>query len=115
VVKGGSGGPCVAGNIGRAAGSADGGAAGVHSRCGSTFALAARVAIKRRWRSQPADPDLVLCQALTIVSTLIVYVVGSRVGAFSVAPLLAMLRNQGADASLAAAMRLGPLKSKQAG
>jgi hypothetical protein len=59
------------------------------------------------------EPNLVLYSALTIVSTLglfTLWAVGSW--ALSVAPLLAMLRNLGAGASLAAAFRLRGVRSK---
>ena len=58
-------------------------------------------------------PDLVLFSALAIVATLGLFTLWAVVSwALSVAPLLAMLRNLGAVASLAAAFRLGPLRSK---
>lgn len=59
------------------------------------------------------EPNLVLYCALAIVTTLglfTLWALGSW--ALSVAPLLAMLENLGAGASLAAAFRLGPLRSK---
>ena len=59
------------------------------------------------------DPDLVLYCAIVIIATLgmfTLWAIGSWV--FSVAPLLAMLGNLGARASLAAAFRLGPLRSR---
>ncbi|HEY4379831.1 MAG TPA: hypothetical protein VGN01_05760 [Acidobacteriaceae bacterium] len=59
------------------------------------------------------EPNLVLYCALTIITTLglfTLWAVGSW--ALSVAPLLAMLRNLGAWASLGAAFRLGPVRSK---
>ena len=55
----------------------------------------------------------VLFSALAIVATLGLFTLWAVVSwALSVAPLLAMLRNLGAVASLAAAFRLGPLRSK---
>jgi len=59
------------------------------------------------------EPNLVLYSALTIVSTLglfTLWAVGSW--ALSVAPILAMLRNLGAGASLAAAFRVRGVRSK---
>ena len=51
--------------------------------------------------------------AIAIVTTLGMFTLWAVVSwALSVAPLLAMLRNLGAGASLAAAFRLGPLRSK---
>ena len=59
------------------------------------------------------DPNLVLYCALTIVTTLGLFTLWAVASwALSVAPLLAMLRNLGARASLAAAFRLGPVRSK---
>ena len=59
------------------------------------------------------EPNLVLYSALTIVATLGMFTFWAIVSwALSVAPLLAMLHNLGARASLAAAFRLGPLRSK---
>ena len=59
------------------------------------------------------DPNLVLYSALTIIATLGMFMLWAVVSwALSVAPLLAMLRNLGARASLAAAFRLGPVRSK---
>jgi hypothetical protein len=63
--------------------------------------------------SRGAEPNLVGYFALAIVSTLGLFTLWAVVSwALSVAPLLAMLRNLGPGASLAAAFRLGPLKSK---
>jgi hypothetical protein len=60
-----------------------------------------------------ADPNLVTYFALAIVSTLGVFALWALISwVLSIAPLLAMLRNLGAWASLIAAVRLGPLKSK---
>lgn len=60
-----------------------------------------------------ADPNLVVYFALAIVSTLGVFALWAVISWFlSIAPLLAMLRNLGAGASLAAALRLGALRSK---
>jgi hypothetical protein len=60
-----------------------------------------------------ADPNLVTYFALAIVSTLGVFALWAVISWFlSVAPLLAMLRNLGAGASLVAALRLGSLRSK---
>ncbi len=59
------------------------------------------------------DPNLVLYCAIVIVATLGMFTLWAVVSwALSVAPLLAMLGNLGAAASLAAAFRLGPLRSK---
>jgi hypothetical protein len=60
-----------------------------------------------------ADPNLVLYFALAIVLTVGVFAVWAVISwVLSMAPLLAMLRNLGPGASLAAALRLGPLRSK---
>ena len=59
------------------------------------------------------EPNLVGYFALVIVATLGLFTLWAVVSwALSVAPLLAMLRGLGARESLAAAFRLGPLKSK---
>jgi hypothetical protein len=59
------------------------------------------------------EPNLVLYCAIVIVATLGMFILWAVVSwAFSIAPLLAMLGNLGARASLAAAFRLGPLRSK---
>jgi hypothetical protein len=59
------------------------------------------------------EPNLVLYCAIVIVATLGMFTLWAIVSwVFSVAPLLAMLGNLGAAASLAAAFRLGPLRSK---
>lgn len=59
------------------------------------------------------EPNLVLYCAMVIVSTLGFFTLWAFLSWFlSVAPLLAMLRNLGAGASLVAATRLGPLKGK---
>jgi len=59
------------------------------------------------------DPNLVLYCAITIVTTLGLFVLWGIVSwVFSIAPILAMLQGNGVIASLAAAVRLGPLKSK---
>jgi len=59
------------------------------------------------------DPNLVLYCAIAIVATLGMFILWAVVSwVLSVAPLLAMLHNLGAGASLAAAFRLGPLRSK---
>lgn len=59
------------------------------------------------------EPNLVSYFALAIVATLALFILWAAVSwVFSVAPLLAMLRGIGVRASLAAAFRLGPLKSK---
>jgi hypothetical protein len=60
-----------------------------------------------------ADPNLVTYFALAIVSTLGVFALWAVISWFlSIAPLLAMLRNRGVGASLSAALKLGPLRSK---
>jgi hypothetical protein len=59
------------------------------------------------------EPNLVLYCALVIVATLGMFTLWAVVSwILSVAPLLAMRDNLGAAASLAAAFRLGPLRSK---
>jgi hypothetical protein len=59
------------------------------------------------------EPNLVGYCAMAIVATLGMFVAWAVVSwALSVAPLLAMLRNLGAWASLVAAFRLGPVRSK---
>jgi hypothetical protein len=59
------------------------------------------------------EPNLVGYFALVIVSTLGLFTLWAVVSwIFSVAPLLAMLRDIGVGASLNAAFQLGPLKSK---
>jgi hypothetical protein len=59
------------------------------------------------------EPQLVLYCGLTIVASLGLFTLWAVVSwVFSVAPLLAMLRGLGAAASLRAAFRLGPLRSK---
>ena len=59
------------------------------------------------------EPNLVVYFALVIVTTLGLFTLWAVVSwALSVAPLLAMLKGLGVGGSLAAAFRLGPLKSK---
>ena len=59
------------------------------------------------------EPNLVGYFALVIVATLGLFTLWAVVSwALSVAPLLAMLKGLGCGGSLAAAFRLGPLKSK---
>ena len=59
------------------------------------------------------EPNLVLYCAMVIVATLGMFTLWAAVSwVFSVAPLLAMLGNLGAGASLVAAFRLGPLRSR---
>jgi hypothetical protein len=59
------------------------------------------------------EPNLVLYCALNIVTTLGMFTLWAIASwALAVAPLLAMLRNAGAGASLSAALRVGPLRSK---
>jgi hypothetical protein len=59
------------------------------------------------------DPNLVLYCAIVIIATLGMFTLWAIVSwVFSVAPLLAMLGNLGAAASLTAAFRLGPLRSR---
>jgi hypothetical protein len=59
------------------------------------------------------DPNLVLYCAIVIVATLGMFILWAAVSwVFSVAPLLAMLGNLGAAASLSAAFCLGPLRSR---
>ncbi len=59
------------------------------------------------------EPNLVLYCAMVIVSSLGLFTLWAFLSWFlSIAPLLAMLRNIGPGASLAAAARLGPLKGK---
>jgi len=60
-----------------------------------------------------AEPELVLYCALSILATLGLFCLWAVVSwVFSIAPLLAMLRDRGAAASLKAAFQLGALKSK---
>lgn len=60
-----------------------------------------------------AEPNLVGYFALSILTTLGLFTLWAIVSWFlTMAPLLAMLRNVGVRASLAAAFRLGPLKNK---
>lgn len=59
------------------------------------------------------EPNLVLYCTIVIVATLAMFTLWAVVSwVFSVAPLLSMLKNLDAGASLAAAFRLGPLRSK---
>jgi hypothetical protein len=59
------------------------------------------------------EPNVILYCALVIVLTLGLFTLWAFLSwVFSVAPLLAMLRNLGVRASLVAATRLGPLKGK---
>jgi hypothetical protein len=59
------------------------------------------------------EPNLVFYCTLTIVTTLGMFTLWAIASwALAVAPLLAMLHNLGAGASLAAAFRVGPLRSK---
>jgi hypothetical protein len=59
------------------------------------------------------EPNLVGYCAIVIVATLGLFTLWAVVSwALSVAPLLAMLRDLGARASLAAAFRVGPVRSK---
>jgi hypothetical protein len=59
------------------------------------------------------EPNLVGYFALAIIATLGLFTLWAVVSwAVSVAPLLAMLKGLGVGGSLAAAFRLGPLKSK---
>jgi hypothetical protein len=60
-----------------------------------------------------AEPNLVGYCAIVIVATLGMFTLWAVVSwALAVAPLLAMLRDLGAGASLAAAFRLGPVRGK---
>jgi hypothetical protein len=59
------------------------------------------------------EPNMVLYSVFAIVATLGMFTLWAVVSwALSVAPLLAMLRNLGAGESLAAAFKLGPVRSK---
>jgi hypothetical protein len=59
------------------------------------------------------EPNLVGYFALTIIATIGLFVLWAILSwGFSVAPLLAMLRDEGPGAALAGAFRLGSLKSK---
>jgi hypothetical protein len=59
------------------------------------------------------EPNLVLYSALTIVATLGLFTLWAVMSwGLSFAPLLSVLRNLGPAASLAAAFRLGPVRSK---
>jgi hypothetical protein len=61
------------------------------------------------------EPNLVGYFALAIIATLVLFTLWALVSwVFSVAPLLAMLRNKGVGASLAGALRLGALRGKLA-
>jgi hypothetical protein len=63
--------------------------------------------------SRGGEPNLVGYFALVIVATLALFTLWAVVSwVFSVAPLLAMLRDTGIGASLNAAFHLGPLKGK---
>lgn len=63
--------------------------------------------------SRGGEPNLVGYFALSIIATLGLFVLWAVVSwVLSVAPLLAMLRNQGVGASLAGAFKVGPLKGK---
>lgn len=63
--------------------------------------------------SRGGEPNLVGYFALVIVATLTLFTLWAVVSwVFSVAPLLAMLRDMGVGASLGAAFGLGPLKGK---
>jgi len=105
----------------------------LHSRLGTTMVLQLiRVIvlaasfflwlISLRWAASVAvtgplerggDPNLVLYFALAIVLTVGVFAVWAVISwVLSMAPLLAMLRNLGPVASLAAALRLGAMRSK---
>lgn len=73
---------------------------------------AAEVAVNRV-AAAGGEPNLVLYFALSIVSTLGLFVLWAGVSwVFSVAPLLAMLRDMGVGRSLSAAFRLGVVRSK---
>ncbi len=73
---------------------------------------AARVAIQSPI-TLGQEPNLVLYCAIVIVSTIGLFVLWAAVSwVFSVAPLLAMLRDLAPLKSLQAAMQLGPLKGK---
>jgi len=78
----------------------------------SAIEWAARVAVTSPIAAGD-EPNLVLYCAITIVTTLGLFVLWGIVSwVFSIAPMLAMLKGSGVLASLAAAPRLGPLKSK---
>jgi hypothetical protein len=63
--------------------------------------------------AQDQEPSPVLFSALAIIATLGLFTLWAVVSwGLSVAPLLAMLRNLGAPASLAQSFHLGPLRSK---
>lgn len=63
--------------------------------------------------SAGGEPNLVLYFALNIVLTLGLFTLWAAVSwVFSIAPLLAIVRGSGAAASLAAALRAGPVRSK---
>lgn len=73
---------------------------------------AARVAVEQPIAAG-GEPELVLYCAVTIVTTIGLFTLWAIVSwVFSVAPLLAMLKGTGVAGSLAAAVRLGPLKGK---
>ena len=78
----------------------------------SAIGWAARVAVTSPIAAGQ-EPNLVLYCAITIVTTLGLFVLWGIVSwIFSIAPMLAMLQSSGVFGSLAAALRLGPLKSK---
>ena len=78
----------------------------------SVISLASRYAINNPIAAG-SEPNLVLYCAMVIVSTLGLFTLWGFLSWFlSVAPLLAMLRDLGASASLVAASRLGPLRGK---
>ena len=78
----------------------------------SSIGWASRIAITSPIASGE-EPNLVLYCAITIVTTLGLFVLWGVVSwIFSIAPQLAMLQGSGVLGSLAAALRLGSLKSK---
>jgi hypothetical protein len=78
----------------------------------SAIEWAARVAVTSPIAAGE-EPNLVLYCAIMIVTTLGLFVLWGIVSwIFSIAPMLAMLGGSGVFGSLAAALRLGPLKSK---
>ena len=73
---------------------------------------AARVAVEQPIAAGE-EPQLVLYCAVAIVTSIGLFVLWGAVSwVFSVAPLLAMLKETGVTKSLLAAVRLGPLKAK---
>ena len=81
--------------------------------CGSRVCAAAAAYAVNGPMAAGQEPNLVLYFALAIVATLGLFMLWAVASwALSVAPLLAMLRDLGAGASLTAAFRLGAVRGK---